>query len=290
MLPLLSVSLLWAFSFGLIKGRLAGLDPVAVSAVRIAFATLVFLPFLRPRALPRRDVIGLIVVGAIQFGIMYVLYTTAFSYLKAHEVALATILTPIYIALVDAAVENRTRWRHLIAALLAVLGAGALLWKNRTSDTIITGFLIVQGANLCFAAGQIAYKRIRPTLPQGVSDAGLFFWPCAGALVTTALASGFMTDWSAFQPTGSQWGVLAYLGILASGVGFFLWNYGATRVNTGTLAVFNNAKVPLGVACSLIFFGEQPASIPRLLISLALLILAVVVSEWKPAYAATKRP
>jgi drug/metabolite transporter (DMT)-like permease len=283
MLPLLSVSLLWAFSFGLIKGRLAGIDPVAVSTIRIAFAALVFLPFLRPRALPRRDVITLALIGVFQFGLMYVLYTTAFGFLKGHEVALATILTPVYVALLDAAVENRTRWRHLIAASLAVLGAGALLWKNRTSDTIITGFLIVQGANLCFAAGQIAYKRIRPTLPAGVSDAGIFFWPCAGALVATALTSGFMTDWSAFQPTASQWGVLAYLGMLASGVGFFLWNYGATRVNTGTLAVFNNAKVPLGVACSLIFFGEQPASIPRLLISLALLIVAVVVSEWKTA-------
>jgi drug/metabolite transporter (DMT)-like permease len=281
MLPLLSVSLLWAFSFGLIKGRLAGLDPVAVSTIRIAFAALVFLPFLRPRALPRRDVMSMALIGAFQFGLMYVLYTTAFGYLKGHEVALATILTPVYVALLDAAVENRTRWRHLIAATLAVLGAGALLWKNRTSDTIITGFLIVQGANLCFAAGQIAYKRIRPTLPVGVSDAEIFFWPCAGALVATALTSGFMTDWSAFQPTANQWGVLAYLGMLASGVGFFLWNYGATRVNTGTLAVFNNTKVPLGVACSLIFFGEQPASIPRLLISLALLILAVVVSEWK---------
>lgn len=290
MLPLLSVSLLWAFSFGLIKGRLAGLDPVAVSTIRIAFSALVFLPFLKPRALPRRDVMSMALIGAFQFGLMYVLYTTAFGYLKGHEVALATILTPVYVALLDAAVENRTRWRHLIAATLAVLGAGALLWKNRTSDTIITGFLIVQGANLCFAAGQIAYKRIRPTLPAGVSDAGIFFWPCAGALVATALASGFMTDWSAFQPTASQWVVLAYLGMLASGVGFFLWNYGATRVNTGTLAVFNNAKVPLGVACSLIFFGEQPASIPRLLISLALLILAVVVSEWKTGNAATKCP
>jgi drug/metabolite transporter (DMT)-like permease len=283
MLPLLTVSLLWAFSFGLIKGRLAGLDPVAVSAVRIAFAALVFMPFLRPRALPRRDVASLALIGAFQFGLMYVLYTTAYGYLKGHEVALATILTPVYVALLDAAVENRTRWRHWIAALLAVLGAGALLWKNRTSDTIITGFLIVQGANLCFAAGQIAYKRIRPTLPSGLSEASIFFWPCAGALLATALTASLVTDWSAFQPTTSQWGVLAYLGTLASGVGFFLWNYGATQVNTGTLAVFNNAKVPLGVACSLIFFGEQPASIPRLLISLALLIIAVAVSEWKTA-------
>jgi len=290
MFPLIFVSLLWAFSFGLIKGRLTDLDPVAVSVLRLAFAALVFTPFLRPRALPRRDVIALAVIGAIQFGLMYVLYTIAYGYLKAHEVALATILTPVYVALIDAAVENRTRWRHMVAAALAVVGAGVLIWQNRTSDTIITGFLIVQGANLCFAAGQVAYKRLRPALPKGVSDAGIFFWPCLGALAATLLTSVFYTDWTAFQPTPSQWGVLAYLGVLASGLGFFLWNYGATQVNTGTLAAFNNAKVPLGVLCSLLFFGETAASIPRLLASLALLVVAVLVAEWKSSPAKKAGP
>jgi drug/metabolite transporter (DMT)-like permease len=281
MLPLLFVSLLWAFSFGLVKGRLAGLDPVAVSVLRIALATIVFLPFLRLRALPRRDIVTLAVIGAIQFGLMYMLYTAAYVHLKAHEVALATILTPIYVAIIDAAVENRTRWQHVAAASLAVVGAGILLWQNRTSDTIVTGFLIVQGANLCFAAGQIGYKRIRPTLPKGVSDAGIFVWPCAGALLATTLTSFFYTDWMVFRPTASQWGVLVYLGTLASGLGFFLWNYGATKVNTGTLAAFNNAKVPLGVLCSLAFFGETPDSLPRLAASMVILVTAVFVAEWK---------
>lgn len=290
MLSLIFVSLLWAFSFGLIKGRLEGLDPVAVSVLRLAFAALVFLPFLRSRALPRRDVLTLAFIGAVQFGVMYMLYTAAYSHLKAHEVALATILTPVYVALLDAAVENHTRWRHVVAASLAVIGAGVLLWQSRTSDTIITGFLIVQGANLCFAAGQIAYKRIRPTLPEGVTDAAIFFWPCLGALVITVLTSFFYTDWIAFRPSLSQWGVLAYLGALASGLGFFLWNFGATRVNTGTLAVFNNAKVPLAVVCSLVFFHETPGNVRRMLISLALLVVAVLVAEWKPAAAKKAGP
>ena len=48
----------------------------------------------------------------------------------------------------------------------------------------------------------------------------------------------------------------------------------------GTLAVFNNAKVPLGVACSLLFFGET-ADLPRLAVGGALLIAAVAVAETK---------
>ena len=54
MLLLVLVSLLWAFSPGLIKGRLTGLDSAFISAVRLALALLVFLPFLRPAGLGAR--------------------------------------------------------------------------------------------------------------------------------------------------------------------------------------------------------------------------------------------
>ncbi len=46
----------------------------------------------------------------------------------------------------------------------------------------------------------------------------------------------------------------------------------------GTLAVFNNAKVPLGVACSLMFFQET-ADTPRLLGGLTLLAAAIWLAE-----------
>jgi drug/metabolite transporter (DMT)-like permease len=44
---------------------------------------------------------------------------------------------------------------------------------------------------------------------------------------------------------------------VASGIGFFLWNKGASKVNPGTLAAFNNAVVPLAILCSLFVFGES---------------------------------
>jgi hypothetical protein len=42
----------------------------------------------------------------------------------------------------------------------------------------------------------------------------------------------------------------------------------------------NNAKVPLAVACSLVFFGET-ADLPRLLLSLTLLGIAVWLADRK---------
>ncbi len=37
------------------------------------------------------------------------------------------------------------------------------------------------------------------------------------------------------------------LGVVASGLGYFMWNYGATRVDAGTLGIMNNVHVPAGL-------------------------------------------
>jgi hypothetical protein len=47
--------------------------------------------------------------------------------------------------------------------------------------------------------------------------------------------------------TNLQWGVLIYLGTIASGLRYFAWNKGATLVNVSVLAVMNNLLIPTGV-------------------------------------------
>jgi drug/metabolite transporter (DMT)-like permease len=139
----------------------------------------------------------------------------------------------------------------------------------------------VQASNLCFAAGQIAWVRIRPKI-RGVSDAGLHAWMLAGAAGVTLVFSLLTTDWGRFHPEPSQWIWLVYLGAVASGAGFFLWNRGALRVNTGTLAVFNNAKIPAAVLCSLLFFTTHtvsPDAVLRLAVSITLVLLALTIAR-----------
>jgi drug/metabolite transporter (DMT)-like permease len=46
--------------------------------------------------------------------------------------------------------------------------------------------------------------------------------------------------------------------VIASGLGFFLWNFGASRVTTATLAAANNLLVPLAVLIALLFGKDQP--------------------------------
>jgi drug/metabolite transporter (DMT)-like permease len=281
MILLLVVSFVWAFSFGLNKG-LGGLDPTAVAVLRLAISLAVFAPFFRPLRRGTAQSLRLALIGAVQFGAMYVLYQRSYAHLHAYEVALFTITTPLFVTLLDAAAERRWRRRFFAAAALSVAGAGVVLWRSVGDGGILGGFLLVQLANLCFAGGQVAWRRERARLPAKQGDASMFALPFAGALALALLVSLFTTPWRSFAATPAQWATIAYLGAIASGVCFFLWNLGATRVNAGMLAAFNNAKIPLGIACALLVFGER-ADLARLLIGGAVMALGVGIAGREPA-------
>ncbi len=278
---LLIVSLLWAFSFGLIKGRLAGLDGAFISAARLGLALLVFLPFFRWRGLNAKLAAALAGIGAVQFGLMYLAYNESFRHLHAHEVALFTLTTPVLVTMLADALDRAFRARALLAALLAIAGTVVIVFQGAPLKPTLAGLLLVQLSNLAFAIGQVAYKRLRAAHAT-LSDAGIFALPYLGAFILTTIVAALRVDYSTLTLTFTQSATLLYLGVLASGAGFFLWNVGATRASSGTLAVMNNAKIPLAVACSLLFFGEE-ADIPRLLASLALLAAAVWLAEPPPA-------
>lgn len=274
MLRLVLVSLLWAFSFGLIKGRLAGLDSAFISAARLGLALLVFLPFLRLRGIGARAAAALAAIGAVQFGVMYLAYNESFRHFPAGlNVALFTVTTPIYVTVLADALDRRFRWQALAAAILAVIGAALVV--PRVIESIV-GIALVQLSNVAFAVGQVLYTRVRRNI--AARDRDVFALLYAGGFLVALVA--MLAHGSPAAPTIAQIWTLVYLGVLASGVGFFLWNVGATRVSAGTLAVMNNVKIPLAVAVSLLVFGEQ-ANVPALVASLLVLGAAVWLAEKK---------
>lgn len=252
---LLAVSLIWALSFGLVP-RVAPLGAASVAAVRALLALALFLPFLRLQGLRRRDGLALAGIGALQFGLMYVFYTASFRWLHGSEVALCTIFTPILVALAEDALERTLTWPTLGVAALAVAGTALCLGGRIRQEGVLAGILLVQVSNACFALGQVLYRRLARRLARpDPSLMGLLY--LGAALVTLAMALPGLEPARLARASASQWAVLAYLGLGASGVGFLLFNAGARRVEVGTLAVFNNAKVPLAILASALVFGER---------------------------------
>jgi drug/metabolite transporter (DMT)-like permease len=261
MLQLLLASLLWAPSFGLIKARLAGVDPGFVAFVRLALSALLFLPLVRTRVRPRLAA-ELAAVGAVQHGLMYLFYLHAFRSLAGHEVALFTVFTPVYVTLLHDATSRRFHRLFLLAALLAVAGAAVIVFRGtRPPAEAFRGFLMVQGSNLCFAFGQVRYARIAER-EGGFRDRDVFAWLYLGACVAAAALLPRALAGGVPRLDAAQWLTLIYLGLVPSGIGFFLWNAGARRARSGTLAALNNAKIPRGVRAAVVLFGERVAALP----------------------------
>ncbi len=278
MVELLVVSLIWAFSFGLIKDNLVSVDPNFVAFARLFISLLVFLPFVRLKNVVRKVSLQLMLVGAIQYGLMYITYNLSFHYLKAYEVALFTILTPLYVTLVDNLFQRRFLKLQGITTLLAIAGTAVIKLTGAVQNDIFLGFLIVQVSNLSFAFGQVYYKKVMARSPQ-LRDRQVFALPYLGAVMLTAFSTTVFGGWSSLKLGSTQVLSLLYLGVIASGLGFFLWNYGARKVNNGALAILNNLKIPLAVAVSLLVFGET-ANITNLLIGGALIVMAFLLNEF----------
>jgi drug/metabolite transporter (DMT)-like permease len=252
---LLAVSVLWALSFGLIA-QVSGLGATFVAAARTVLAALVFLPFIRVRGLRGREILALAGVGALQFGLMYVLYIESYRWLHPAEVALCTIFTPLFVTLFNGLLVRRLSWVFLATAALAVVGTGICLWTSLDRPGVLWGILFMQLSNACFALGQILYRRIAPG--TGKADHELMGVLYLGAVVIALAMALPSVHWDkVVRMTPGQLGTLLYLGAIASGVGFFLFNAGARRTDVGTLAIFNNAKIPLAILASALVFHDR---------------------------------
>ena len=274
---LILITLLWAASFSLIGVYLAGqVDGYFVVFVRMALALLTVLPFFDWRQLHknRPHLAKLAGIGAIQIGTMYLFLYHAFIYLSVTEVLLFTIFTPLYITLIDELILNR---RHLpviwwLAAATSVAGA-AIIRYQPLSDDFVTGFFLIQAANACFALGQVAYKRLPSgsALQQTQQFPAFFF----GAVVVAGVGVLTFGDLNKLPATSLQWGILIWLGVVASGMGYLGWNIATKQVNTGQLATMNNALIPAGILVNVLLW-QQTTDYSRLLIG----GLVIVFSVW----------
>lgn len=273
-----AVTLLWAFSFSLIGVYLAGqVDSWFAVWMRVALASLVFLPFIRFKTVPAPLIAKLMTIGGIQLGLMYCFYYQSFLLLSVPEVLLFTVFTPIYVTLSYDLLKGRFSPWYLVTAAIAVIGAVFIKFAA-INEHFLLGFLVVQGANLCFAIGQVAYKYVMEKETITLAQHSVFGYFYLGALVVASVAFLLFGNSEKLPTTSLQWGILIYLGVIASGLGYFVWNKGACLVNAGALAIMNNALVPAGLVVNILIWNRD-VDLMRLAIGGVIILLSLWVNE-----------
>jgi drug/metabolite transporter (DMT)-like permease len=305
---LLLASVIWGFSFGILKDLTTELDPFVVNIFRSGLAALFFCPWFFLELARKVQTSGeqsnpntqyteawsgffsaerkAFICGTIQIGLMYGPYTLSFRHLKAYEVALFTMTTPLVMSSL-VLIENFIRKRHvgkkptlliLSAALLATLGGIITTRNDLTSVHTAFGAGLVTSSNILFAIGMILWTRWFKTSQKNLTNLMTPFF--LGAFFTSLILSLLFSQ-STHLPQGQQWLQLMWLGGVSSGLGFYIWNLGALKVSPSTLSVANNIKLPIAIVISLVVFGEQ-ADVRSLTIGIILIMMALKLGSFLP--------
>jgi len=285
MIWLIIACLLWGPSFGLVPILLGkyGMNPQTLAVLRMGYALLLFLPMMRPRKYLPSKRWALVALGGLQFGAMYLTLFFAYRFLEGYEVALVTIFTPLYVSILGCLFDRGDlKLRPLLCVLAAVLGAGLVKYaRPPEAEGFWIGFAIMQACNLCFASGQILYRKLMRHTVR-FEDAHVFGWLYLGALAVTLVGW-----WTTGNPVDSfhllrtlplsGWGIVLWLGLVPSGLAFFLFNHGALNVDAHTLAIVNNLKIPIALLIALLIFRQRDtiADWPRFLAGSLLMLGAL---------------
>ena len=199
--------------------------PASLAFLRYAVALLCLLPFVGRRGRVRfaaRDLAAILVLGAVQFGLLIALLNLGLRYVSGTRGALLFASFPLLTMLVAAACgRERITAAKSAGVVLTILGIGAALGARsaggQAGDAWI-GVLAVLGAALCGAVCAVLYRPYLlryPTLPvSALAMAG-----SVACLAPAAALEGMFR-----QPAPGWAGCLAVLFIgLSSGIGYVLW-------------------------------------------------------------------
>ena len=256
MLYLIIVSILWSFSFGIIKFGLTGVDSIFISFFRSLIAFIFFSSLTLYNIKKFSFDTKLIIIGAIQFGLMYVFYIQSYQYLPAYLIATFTITTPIFVVLFSQALMKESFSKNGILSVILVL-IGSLMMRFNLANPLDYwfGFILIQCANMFFASGQIMFKKwhTKNSDQDIVHNFSQMFF---GATIVTSLFYFQTLDVQNILSTTNLLSLI-FLGLCSTGIGFLLWNIGATKVSNTRLAIMNNVVIPLAVLNSFFIFGED---------------------------------
>lgn len=267
---------IWGFSFALSKKALNAIGAFELVAVRLtlAFLTIALINRLQVRSQASKQSLMSFVIGAFEFAGTYLLYTLSLRYLPSGVVATLTLLTPFLTYLIGLPLGvDHFSMRALFCTILSFFGAALAIpsnWSALTFDSDMRfGVMLITLSNLMFAFGNVLVARMSQQNKFSNQITGQAMgW---GALV--ALVVNLFLPQPNFPPLDFQfWLLPVYLGVVATGLGFYLWNQGVKKVSSTKAVLVGNFKAPLAVVFGSLWLNE---SIPlNLVIGLILLLLA----------------
>jgi drug/metabolite transporter (DMT)-like permease len=252
-------------------------DPVTVAVFRFGLGFLLLLPValaLRARWPSGRDWLGVAALGAMFYGVFFVVYAESLVYTSAARGSLAVATLPVLTMMVAAALGREYLTLRKSLGVMVAMGGVAIALAAGLAEAppqAWRGDLIMLGGMLSMALYNV-YSRplMQRSSPLGYATAGMAFG--SGMNLLLGLQAGQLHAIHSFGP--AQWAAVLYLGVFAGGLGFYLWVY-ALQHATPTRVANTITVSPIAAALLASFLMGEPIGI-----SLIVGILAVGAGIW----------
>lgn len=259
------VVLLWGVNFVVMKFALRDFTPLQLGAARYVFAVLPLALFIQPPKIPWKWVVlyGLF-QGVGQFGFLFLALQVGMT------AALASVLlqTQVFFTALFGFVALRERASRplQLGMLLAALGLGCFAANyvlpgavGTGHATTLAGFALTLAAAVMWAASNIVARRVQ----QGSGDyspTAFVVWSSSVAVLPFVLLSlAFDADavrWQWTDARATSWLAVAYLGWVATIVGYSLWTGLLKRHPANRVAPFSLGVPVVGLAAGMGVLGE----------------------------------
>jgi drug/metabolite transporter (DMT)-like permease len=260
-IAILLVMLTWGVNVVAVKAVLADLPPILFAFSRFGSAFLVMLVILRWRegtiGLPRRDILPLMALGLIGFGLYQDLWASALDITTASNSALITAATPVSTVLLAAAVGSDTLSRaKLVGAAIAFAGAVSVVLATHGIGLsgASAGDLMTFAATLCWAV----YVAFGSPVLQRHSPLRTATWAIGfGCLGMLPLAVWQATSFDASRVDGRTIALFFYCTLLAAAAANVVMFEAVKVLGPARMVLFQFLMPAFAVVAAAIFLGES---------------------------------
>ena len=239
----------------------AALSPYWVGALRLGFASAFFAVLAWP-ALRRGQARGLRWGPVLLAGVCVAAYNLSFfAGVKASGVALGTAIAigsgPIWAGLLQTALLRRLPapvwW---LGTLLGVAGGAAMALDGGSAGRApLAGIALCLLAGLAYAGYALVNKRL--VAQAGAATVNLAVFGAAGLLsLPVAAALG-----GPLAPSAAAWGVVLYLGLVATGLAYLLFSTALRHISGATGVTLALAEPVTAFALAILVVGETPSAL-----------------------------
>ena len=256
------MAVIWGVNFSVVKYATHIFDPVAFTGLRVGMAALflVVVALSSDRVkLPRRDVIGLLLLGALGNGLYQLFFVHGLARTRAGNAALIIGAAPAFIAIAARfRGMERVKRMTLIGIGLSVLGVAFVIIGSvgsSTGSTTLLGSILVFCGVLCWSAFTIG---LQPYTTR-IKVVQLSATTMVGGAIPLLIASApylWSTKWSAVGIGG--WLALIYSSVVSMGIAYFFWYRGLRVLGPTRTAVYANLQPIIALIVAWIFLSETP--------------------------------